>query len=360
MKKRQLASVVVLFLLLAAVAAVFLYNRPVLRQSKMNYTKYSMEYNPDQEGYLIGLTDQYQYQYYFKAKQDEFGYYYLSDGISEEIYSSKASAIVYDKAYNGALIICEVLAAEEMKFTVKKIDSKTEELLYEDVCYGLPIVRIVGDAIIISYGKYISGTVVQPLIVLDLIDNSQRLIAEYEYQMDEDGLCTGDLLEASDGFDDGVVFEVIRFDHESMNLDETGRTELFYYDFESEAIQKLPIESERKLLYVCGDRTCIITSDYASARPLEDVGALYLLKNGDYRKVQIPDIGSANDIIQGYRISDDMIAVQTKRDLYFINVKNCKYERIQNVFNVSRFGKTIAYTKRDGGIEFCTFQGEAQ
>lgn len=355
MKKRQLAGGIFLLFLVIAAAAAFLYNRPVLRQAKMDYTKYSVEHDLDQTGSLVGFTDQ--HQYYMNSRGDEFVYYLLSDGILNEIYTSDASAIFFDDAYDDALIIGEFGVSKEMKFTVKKIGNNMEELLYEGSSNWLPDVRIVGDFLVINYGKYDSGRVVNPLILLDLNKNSQKTIAEYEYQMNEDGSCTGDLLEAVDGFDKGIIFEVIRFDHEPMQTDETGKTELFYYDFASETIQQLPIEPERKLLYAGGDRECVITSDYAYAMPLEDIGILYVLKGEKYVKLQIPEIDSANDIRQAYRISDHMIAVNTIYDLYFINVKNFTYERIQNVFGVRKFKETIAYTKRDGDMEFCAFQG---
>lgn len=49
-----------------------------------------------------------------------------------------------------------------------------------------------------------------------------------------------------------MIFEIIKFHDENINPDETGESELFYYDFKKENIQKLPIKLSRKLLYVRG------------------------------------------------------------------------------------------------------------
>lgn len=38
-------------------------------------------------------------------------------------------------------------------------------------------------------------------------------------------------------------------------------------------------------------------TDYASAKPLDDVGTIYVLNNGTYISIEIPGIKSSNDIV---------------------------------------------------------------
>ena len=50
---------------------------------------------------------------------------------------------------------------------------------------------------------------------------------------------TGEVLHTTGGFWGGFVFEVIRFTNEITDIDETGITELYYYDFETKENRKI-------------------------------------------------------------------------------------------------------------------------
>ncbi|WP_349948515.1 hypothetical protein ABFV83_08805 [Lacrimispora sp. BS-2] len=330
-----------------------------LRPGSINYEEALMEMNGKESknsiasfglgGYKDGII------YSFKSLEDGYEYYITENGVTNPIYTSHASAILCNQMYGDRLIICEFSAEEQMSFIIKQIGRRYEEILFRVNCSGMPTIEVIGDCLLVNYGLYNDGTVEQPLILYNLKTKVSKVIGSYSYFKNEKGNYDGNLLQAADGFDNGIIFEIISFNDEDINPDETGKPELFYYDFIEEHVQKLPIKLPRKLLYVTGDINCVITSDYASEMPLNDVGTIYILENGKYIDMKIPDIESGNDIIQAYRINNKVVALQTLNDIYLIDIGKKVYEKIANSNPIRANGKSIGYIGQDGNLNIYRF-----
>ena len=336
---------------------------PVLYPVNMNYKKIEVKDKNIKERTLfrpVGFNEN--NRYYRKIAKQGFPYYFSSDEVWKEIYVSPVNTIAYEMTYKDSLIICEFGSIDSMNFVIRQLGENINNVLFEDKSWGFPVVRVVEDYLIISYGKgddNDADRAIQPLILYNLTDNTYKTLETYTYKNNPDGTVTGEVLHTTGGFWGGFVFEIIRFTNEITNIDETGITELYYYDFETKEIEKLPINPERKLLYAGGDRECIVTSDYASAMPLMDTGTLYLLKDGKYEHIKIPGIMSANDIYHAYRITKDVIAVATLSELIFINTEDYTYESIKNIAFVGVNGNMAGYINRKNEnyeMELCIFE----
>ncbi len=336
---------------------------PVLYPVNMNYKKIEVKDKNIKERTLfrpVGFNEK--NRYYRKMANKGFPYYFSSDEVWKEIYVSPVNTIAYEITYKDSLIICEFGSIDSMNFAIRQLGENINNVLFEDKSWGFPVVRVVEDYLIISYGKgddNDADRAIQSLILYDLTDNTYKTLGTYTYKNNPDGTVTGEVLHTAGGFWGGFVFEIIRFMDEITDIDETGITELYYYDFETEEIEKLPINPERKLLYAGGDRECIVTSDYASAMPLMDTGTLYLLKDGKYERIEIPGIMSANDIYHAYRITKDVVAVATLSELIFINTEDYTYESIKNIAFVGVNGNMAGYINRKNEnceMELCIFE----
>lgn len=268
--------------------------------------------------------------YTSQSTQDAVEYYINDGNTSDLFYRSKASAIFFNQLYNRDILIGEFYADDSMSFRVLRINADIEEILIQGECKGIPIVNVIGENLVINSHINKEGKVEQTLQLYNLENHEIKTIGNYVYEIDEAGNCTGELLQAVDGFDNNIVFEVICFENENMDLDETGKPILFRYNFLTEDLIKLPINLSRKLLYVAGDEQCIVTSDYAYARPLDDVGTIYVLKNGKYVSMKIPEIESGNDIVDAERVTESIILLQTLENVYIIDYENKIYEMIDN------------------------------
>lgn len=291
--------------------------------------------------------------YTYRSTDDGVEYYSTEDNTIHMIYESDAAAISCNEMYNGNIIICEFYAENQMSFTVKQIGESMEETLFQADCKNMPIVNLIGDSIIINYEVYHDGMVEQPLLLYNLENGKMTAIGNYTYQIDAKGACSGELLQSADGFDDGVIIEIIQFDNEIMNLDRSGKPKLFYYDFTTGNMEELPITLPRKLLYAGGDMPCIVTSDYASERPLEETGTIYSLENGQYVSMAIPGIESGNDIRSASRITDTIIAVQTLEHIYFIDIDKKIYEIIDSGGSLKVNHKSAGFINQNN--ELCMY-----
>ena len=335
----------------------------ILRPAKMNCERFTIDDKNIKESSLfwpVGFSEQ--NSYYYKMVDKGVPYYFSSDEVWKEVYVSSANTIACQMTYKDTLIICEYGPEGAMDFVIRQLGENINNVLFEDKSWGFPVVRVVENYLIISYGKgddNDANRAIQSLILYNLTDNTYKTLGTYTYKNNPDGTVTGEVLHTTGGFWGGFVFEIICFTNEITNIDETGITELYYYDFKTEKIEKVPINPERKLLYAGGDRECIVTSDYASAMPLMDTGTLYLLKDGKYEHIKIPGIMSANDIYHAYRITKDVIAVATLSELIFINTEDYTYESIKNIAFVGVNGNMAGYINRKNEnyeMELCIFE----
>lgn len=359
MKRKPLSVGIGIFLFAAFISFVINKKDDTYRfhVESINYEKSVRSVNDKNEKNLdsIGLCGYDDKNVYtFKSLDDGYEYDITENGLTNAVYISNASAILSNQLYENNIIICELFAEEQMYFVVKKIGKNIEETLFQLDCSGMPTVEIVGDYLLLNYGINNNG-LEQSLILYNLKTGDEKIIGKYVLFTDTEGNSDGDLLQASDGFENGVIFEIIKFHNENINPDETGKAELFYYSFEKKSIQKLPIKLSRKLLYAVGDTSCVITSDYAYKRPLDDVGTMYILKNGKYIDVEIPGVESGNDIIQAYRINGEVIALQTLNDIILIDTEKMIYDKTANSNPIRSNGNTIGYISSDGNLNIYKF-----
>ncbi len=175
---------------------------------------------------LGGYKDRLIYSY--KSLEDGYEYYITVNGITNSIYTSQASAILCNQMYEDRFIICEFSAEEQMSFIIKQISRSSEEILFRADCSGMPTVEVIGDYLLVNYGLYNDGTAEQPIIIYNLKTKASKVIGRYKYFKNAKGNYDGNLLQAAEGFENGIIFEIINFNDEDINPDETGKPELFY------------------------------------------------------------------------------------------------------------------------------------
>lgn len=302
---------------------------------------------------LIGYDDE--YVYYSQVLDDCINFYKSKDDLVTEMYVSTSEVITYQEVYDGKIFLCEVEYADNMGFSVKMIDTNNVLEICGGECYGLPEVRLIGDKLVIGYSIMKNDSIIQSLQLYDLISGSGKDILNRQYHIDEMGYVTGTLLQSFDGFEHGIVIEEIEFNKENMYLDETGEVKLYYYDFASGDIEKIPITTERKFTYVVGDAEYVITSDYANKEPLVDTGKIYFLQEDYDSSLIIEGIESGNDIVDAYKISDDVLLIQTRLDLYVMDLNTHKYKRMEGITNVKVYGESFAYFNQNKELVKCSF-----
>ena len=304
-----------------------------LKKGKIKCRKVMKNVNKKFNGYsLVGYSKKYVYWGKFE-KNAKYSYYISENKDShlnklKKIYTVEANLVYPAFAYGNEIILSNILEGNKEIFTnIYKINAKGGKCIHKSKGNWRNLVCLVGKEIFINqYNK--NGSVIYKY---SLAEEQIEKIRECEYHTDKNGKATGEAVYEMAGFESGVIIEIVQFNDELPNLDETGRTEIWYYDIKKKGIEKLPINPKRKALYVGGDRNCVIISDYANKEPLEDTGRLYLLKNKKYEEVKIPEIESANDIIEARRLSHELIVIRTSGEkLYLIDLKNYKYEIIDH------------------------------
>lgn len=318
-----------------------------LRPGTVEYSINSMAVNKTFQNDFGLVGYDYELIYIAQSKEDGIEYYVNNENFSNMVYKTNASAVFFEQLYGRDMIIGEFFAEELMSYTIRRINKDTEEILIQGECMGIPIANVVGENLVVNSYAYNEGIIEQTLLSYNFINNEIVTIGYYVLQIDMEGNCTGELLQAVDGFDNSIVFELIYFDNENMDLDETGKPTLFHYDFKNGNLIELPITPSRKLLYVAGDKQCIITSDYAYARPLSDVGTIYVLRNDKYISMRIPEIESSNDIVDTGRINESIIIIQTLSNAYIIDYEKGIYEKINNSTPVKINGKSFGFIDKD-------------
>lgn len=88
-------------------------------------------------------------------------------------------------------------------------------------------------------------------------------------------------------------------------------------------------------------------TDYASAKPLDDVGTIYVLNNGTYISIEIPGIKSSNDIVDAERIAKSIIVIQTLNHVYMVDYEKGIYEKINNSNPMKTNGTSFGFIDND-------------
>jgi len=267
---------------------------------------------------------------YGKFERDSEYSYYISEGKEngfsrlKKVYTIKANMIYPARVYEEGIIANTANDTEKGIITgVYNINSNSGRCIYESSGMRMSLTCPINGYLYINNDTG-EGSVLNKY---NIEKNQTDEIMKYKSHIDKDDKITGDTVCEMYGFGNGLVVEIVKFNKEIANLDETGKAEIWYYDIDKEEFEKLPIAPKRKALYVGGDRDCIITSDYAFEEPLEDTGTIYLLKDNKYYEIKIPEIASANDIIEAHRLSPSVIAIMTSgAKLYLIDLKNYNYE----------------------------------
>ncbi len=71
--------------------------------------------------------------------------------------------------------------------------------------------------------------------------------------------------------------------------------------------------------------------------------------------MKIPGVESGNDIIQAYRVTDIVIAMQTLNDNSFVDIEKMIYVRIASSNPIRVNGKTVGCIGLDGKLNIYKF-----
>ena len=273
--------------------------------------------------------------------------YYCYNRISMKsqlLYTTQnCSNIVLEEIYNNDLIIVEVYFDTNMSFKIKRINNTQENTLLSEICNGIPIASLIGNKIVFNYQYSQSDIFYQPLGYINLDNNKYTQLKNPKYYFTDDSNITGTVLQSVDGCNNGFIYECISFNDENMILDSTGKSQLFYFDFNKNKSYNLPIDFPNKYTYVAGDYKNFITSKYAFKQPLDNTGQLYVLNNNTYYKYIIPGICSSNDVIKCYILSNGYILLKTQKSSYIIDITDKKCNDLSVTNTIKVYQNTIAY-----------------
>ena len=59
--------------------------------------------------------------------------------------------------------------------------------------------------------------------------------------------------------------------------------------------------------------------------------------------------------MDAYKISDDVLLIQTRLDLYVMDLNTHKYKRMEGITNVKVYGESFAYFNQNKELVKCSF-----
>ena len=260
-------------------------------------------------------------------------YYITDEKGSREVYKVNNNFYgIFKGIYEGDLIVGfdGGLEKEEAgwRFSIHRIGENGGEIICKGIGWRLMEAQIIGDSLVYYIGNDEKGVGI--LNKCNLKTKETEEIVKYKYKENEQGeLLEGKRVYALDGFKDGVIFRIEIADKKGKDVEEDGKWENLYYDFNDKSLTDLPIKHERIADYIGGDKDCVIISDIDVDNTINNIGTMYLKKeDGSYADIILPEIKSGDEIRKSVKISDNIIGLLAGEKVYLLDYKKGIYEII--------------------------------
>ncbi len=260
-------------------------------------------------------------------------YYITDEKGSREVYKVNNNFYgIFKGIYEGDLIVGfdGGLEKEEAgwRFSIHRIGANGGEIICKGIGWRLMEAQIIGDSLVYYIGNDEKGVGI--LNKCNLKTKETEEIVKYKYKENEQGeLLQGKRVYALDGFKDGVIFRIEIADKKGKDVEEDGKWETLYYDFNDKSLTELPIKHERIADYIGGDKDCVIISDIDVDNTINNIGTMYLKKeDGSYADIILPEIETCDEIRKSVKISDNIIGLLAGEKVYLLDYKKGIYEII--------------------------------
>ena len=269
---------------------------------------------------------------------NKFVYYLVEETKKEEIsltyfacdMTSDTSSMIFKTndcftVLGSALIKDKIIFAEVQREKLFYVELYTYSLegvktkVFEFETAFLPELNVVEENLVISYAYWENEKVMQQIIQINLMNKEKRIIKEAEYVVNGT-FCTGILLDGIKATEEGVLFQQIIFENDEMFRDESGKTEIVFYDNKKKK-DKILFKLPFKVCYIGGSEDYIITNQYAYAMPLDETGKIYSKMMLGYMAYTISDISSVNDIKDSWVFEKNLI-IQSFYNTYIVDMKS--------------------------------------
>ncbi len=267
--------------------------------------------------------------YYFLTADNNYNFTIANknDKSLKPLYTlSSKNDMFLETVYKGSLLVVFGYWEDRVcHFKFISVNTKGKEsILYKGDTCGLPQVSIVGNHAVLNYVGVSKGDVEEESILatINLEDKSYKKIASSQFTRN-DFIYTGTFIYLAGGWEDGICYEKIQMNHESIDNDDAGKCSIYYYSFKEGNHEKL-IDYPHKILYIRGDRDCFLTSDHLIVST-ENSGKITLRENNTYKTYNIPGVIPAFDIMGSYKLSDNDILAYNMDNYWICNIKNKTY-----------------------------------
>ncbi len=275
---------------------------------------------------LIGFDSE---NYYFQLSDNNYNFTIANknDKSLQPLYTlSSKNDVFLEKIYKGSLLVVFGYWEDRIcHFQFISVNNEGKEsILYKGDTSGMPQVSIVGNYAVLNYVDASKGDVEEESILatINLEDKSYKEIASSQFTRNGFNY-NGTFTYLAGGWEDGICYEKIQMNHESIDNDDAGKCSIYYYSFKEGKHEKL-IDYPHKVLYIRGDRECFLTSDHLIVST-ENSGKITLREDNTYKTYNIPGIIPALDIQDSYKLSDNDILVYNMDNFWICNIKNKTY-----------------------------------
>ena len=219
---------------------------------------------------------------------------YIAKHIERDMYRSKADIWFSGEVVNGVLYWGEAFFADGglhsvlKRFHIQNRENQAfEEIVFQNTYPRLPAISYSDDYVVINYAtqdKYILG-------YMNHSNNQFNEIIRSSYEIDEGYLYTGDIPLFGNGDDQGIYFQIISLNKESIDFE--GSQILYYYTF-AEGVYTPVLHLSDKTVHVSGSGQTVILEDYSVNSPRGPTGKIISLE--DNTVITLPEINPVNNI----------------------------------------------------------------
>ena len=259
--------------------------------------------------------------------ETDFYRYDKGNQTSELIYKVKSTfGVVFSEYFNGRLLVAEW--DETSRITL--VEMEKVETLYEYNSSDYPIVKRIGDYLLLEDNIIGGENITQKLISIDISTNKIENVDEQIYAQKETGAyISGTRINHFDGFDNEAIIEYITYDEKP----EENSKNVFWknYDFESKELKELCLNIEKATYQITGTQDIIIYSHYPERTENSDIGHMLINQNGSYQEYVIPQIHASAEVNKAELLDNRYVYLCLNNfDMYVIDLNNLHMDKFGN------------------------------
>lgn len=268
---------------------------------------------------------------------------YASNPVNKLLYSfNNYTYWSFCSVQNDTIYFAPVNVIDDtFTFQIIAIDNNGNELKISDMIESksAPYIFSLNNYIVMTYVT-IDGSVIE---YIELDEGERKLIANTFFKIETSGSITGDFILYSGSLDDcGFYYEVVTLNNEF--LEEQGIVKVYYYSIEKQKTFFI-YATNKKSLFITGDKNIMLSSQYELLDPTITTGVLYTKINNKYYSAKIREIQPGFDLLGASRIDNGYIAAYNNSNIFLIDPENMNYE----VFNYISYDDS---TEKNSNIVF--------